>query len=120
VELKCRYLPESRSGADTSGVKTKGVIHWVDADHGRRAPVRLYDRLFTVAQPDADSLADAINGDSLQEVEGVLEPAIGDSEAQRFQFERIGYFCKDNREPGVFNRTVTLRDSYRPGGPVGG
>jgi glutaminyl-tRNA synthetase len=120
VELRCSYLPESKSGADTSGQKPRGVIHWVDAERGVRARVRIYDRLFRVPAPRGDSLAEDLNPDSLREVEGVVEPAIVASEAQRFQFERIGYFCKDSRVPGVFNRTVSLRDGYRPGSDQGG
>ncbi len=114
VELRCRYVPESKSGEDTSGLKTKGVIHWVDAARGVPARVRIYERLFKVPQPTAATLAADLNPESLREVDGVLEPAIAGGEAERFQFERLGYFCKDSRLPGVFNRTVTLRDSYRP------
>ncbi|MAT83752.1 MAG: glutamine--tRNA ligase [Gammaproteobacteria bacterium] len=121
VELRCRYLPESKSGEDTSGIKTKGVVHWVDAAHAVAAPVRVYDRLFQVPQPGGDTLREDLNPDSLTELQGLVEPAIVASDQQRFQFERIGYFCKDAVDSGVFNRTVTLRDSYRPdGGAAGG
>ncbi len=120
VELRCSYVPESKSGADTSGLKPKGVIHWVDATHGVPTRVRLYDRLFKVPTPSGASLAEDLNPESLREVEAVLEPAIVGSDAERFQFERIGYFCKDSELPGVMNRTVTLRDSYRPGKEQGG
>jgi glutaminyl-tRNA synthetase len=112
--LRCSYVPESKSGSDTSGLKPKGVIHWVDASRGRPVRIRLYERLFKVPAPGAASLAEEINPDSLIEQRGVVEPAIADSEAQRFQFERLGYFCKDSVEPDTFNRTVSLRDSYRP------
>jgi glutaminyl-tRNA synthetase len=114
VELRCTYVPESKSGADTSGLKPKGVIHWVDAEGGVPARVRIYDRLFSVPSPDGDSLRDDLNPDSLREVTGVLEPAIAAADDVHFQFERLGYFCKDSEIPGLFNRTVTLRDSYRP------
>ncbi|MEQ8859914.1 MAG: glutamine--tRNA ligase/YqeY domain fusion protein [Pseudomonadales bacterium] len=114
VELKCRYLPESKSGEDTSGIKTKGVIHWVDASHGVAARVRVYERLFAVPQPGAETLAEDLNPQSLSEADAVLEPAIAAADAVRFQFERLGYFCKDSELPGVYNRTVSLRDSYRP------
>jgi glutaminyl-tRNA synthetase len=114
TELRCSYVPESRSGADTSGLKPKGVIHWVDAEHGVPVRVRLYERLFRVPEPKAATLAEDLNPHSLTERAAVVEPAICGSDAQRFQFERIGYFCKDDQEPGVFNRTVSLRDSYRP------
>ena len=115
-ELRCSYVPESKSGADSSGLKPKGVIHWVDAARGERARVRLYERLFRVPAPGAAALAEELNPDSLLEQEAVLEPAIGASDAERFQFERLGYFCRDSRLPDTYNRTVTLRDSYRPGG----
>jgi glutaminyl-tRNA synthetase len=120
VELKCSYVPESKSGADGSGLKTKGVIHWVDAERGVPARVRIYDRLFKVAATGATTLAEDLNPQSLREVDGIVEPAIVASDAQRFQFERLGYFCKDSEQPGVFNRTVTLRDGYRPEREQGG
>jgi glutaminyl-tRNA synthetase len=116
VELRCSYVPESKSGADTSGLKPKGVIHWVDASHARPVRVKLYDRLFTVPAPGTGTLAEDLNPHSLVEQQGMVEPAIVDSECERFQFERIGYFCKDAIEAGTFNRTVTLRDSYKPAG----
>ncbi len=121
VELRCRYLPESKSGEDTSGIKTKGVVHWVDAARAVPAPVRVYERLFRVPQPGGDTLREDLNPDSLEVLDGLVEPAIVASDQPRFQFERIGYFCKDAVDAGVFNRTVTLRDSYRPeGGAAGG
>jgi glutaminyl-tRNA synthetase len=116
VELKCRYVPESKSGADTSGIKTKGVIHWVDATAGVPATVRLYDRLFQVPAPGGDDFVAQINPNSLIERQALLEPAIEASAETRFQFERTGYFCRDSEAAGVYNRTVTLRDSYRPDG----
>ena len=116
IELICSYEPSSRSGADTSGLKPSGVIHWVDAASAVPATVRLYDRLFRVPNPSATNLGADFNPDSLREVEGWLEPAIGASAETRFQFERLGYFCKDSAQPGVYNRTVTLRDSWKPEG----
>jgi glutaminyl-tRNA synthetase len=95
------------------------VIHWVAADRGVPVRVRLYDRLFRVPAPGAATLAEDLNPESLREIDAVVEPAIVASDAQRFQFERIGYFCKDSERPGVFNRTVTLRDGYRPGSAQG-
>ncbi|MFW6093384.1 MAG: glutamine--tRNA ligase/YqeY domain fusion protein [Pseudomonadota bacterium] len=120
VELRCRYVPESKSGQDTSGIKTKGVIHWVDAARGVPAAIRLYDRLFRVPAPGADTLAQDLNPESLLEREGIVEPAVVEAADARFQFERLGYFCKDSHQPGVFNRTVTLRDSYKPPAEHGG
>jgi glutaminyl-tRNA synthetase len=116
VELKCSYVPESRSGQDTSGLKPRGVIHWVDASAGVPATVRLYDRLFRVPAPGGDDFVTQINPDSLIERRALLEPAITASPETRFQFERTGYFCRDSEAAGVYNRTVTLRDSYRPDG----
>ncbi len=117
TELHCSHDPASRSGSDESGRKVKGTIHWVSAKHARRAPVRLYDRLFSVPFP-GDNLAKELNPDSLKIVtSAALEPALADAAAEeRFQFERLGYFIADRvlSKPGapVFNRTVTLRDSW--------
>jgi glutaminyl-tRNA synthetase len=115
-ELVCSYVPESKSGSDTSGLKPSGVIHWVDAAAALPVRVRLYDRLFRVPQPSAANLGADFNPESLAEVRGLVEPAILASNETRFQFERLGYFCKDSALGGVFNRTVTLRDSWKPEG----
>ena len=114
VELRCSYVPESKSGEDTSGLKPKGVIHWVDANAAVPARVRLYDRLFSVPEPKADTLAQDINPESLHERDARLEPAIVDSGERAFQFERLGYFCKDSELNDVYNRTVSLRDGWKP------
>ncbi|MFU8815638.1 MAG: glutamine--tRNA ligase/YqeY domain fusion protein [Pseudomonadales bacterium] len=119
VELRCSYVAESRSGADTSGLKPKGVVHWVDAERGRPVRVRLYERLFKVPVPSADKLADDLNPESLLERQAVVEPAILGVPERRFQFERLGYFCKDSQDPETFNRTVSLRDSYKPAAVAG-
>jgi glutaminyl-tRNA synthetase len=111
-------------GRDPQGRKVKGVIHWVSADHGLRAEVRLYDRLFRTPVPGAggaDFRAD-INPDSLRVVtDAVLEPALRDARAgERFQFEREGYFVVDRdstNERPVFNLTVGLRDTWGKGHP---
>jgi len=116
VELLCRYVPESKSGADRSGLKPAGVIHWVDAAAALPVSVRLYDRLFRVPQPGAATLAEDFNPASLTERRGFIEPAIAASTETRFQFERLGYFCKDSQLADVFNRTVTLRDSWKTHG----
>ncbi|MEZ5559884.1 MAG: glutamine--tRNA ligase/YqeY domain fusion protein [Pseudomonadales bacterium] len=115
AELRCSYVPESKSGADTSGLKPKGVIHWVDAARARPVSVRLYDRLFNVPAPRSDSMEQDLNPDSLIISRGFVEPAIADSAETRFQFERTGYFCRDALLEDTFNRTVTLRDSWNPG-----
>jgi len=119
TELLCTYIPESKSGSDTSGVNVKGVIHWVSAPHALEAEVRLYDRLFQVEdlnQTEAD-FRTLLNPDSLKVLRKVYaEPAMKEAKPEdRFQFMRIGYFCLDpDSTPGklVFNRTVTLRDMW--------
>jgi len=116
TELRCSYDPATRSGSEDSGRKVKGTIHWVCATHAFRAPVRLYDRLFVTAFPSGD-LGQELNPDSLKLVEASLEPALADAKSgEHFQFERNGYFVADtvSSRPGkpVFNRTVTLRDSW--------
>ena len=118
IELRCSYDPETRSGTGTSDRKVKGTIHWVSCEHAVDASVRLYDRLFNEANPNAaDDFHNALNPNSLEVVDAKLEPALaelGPSEA--VQFERLGYFCKDSRDDTdsshVFNRIVTLRDSW--------
>ncbi len=119
TEIHCSYLPESKSGNDTSGLKVKGTIHWVSVPHAKTAEVRLYDRLFRVENPaneDGD-FKDYINPDSLQVVSGAyIEPALaGAQPGDRFQFLHKGYFCADKDstpEHLVFNRTVGLKDSW--------
>jgi glutaminyl-tRNA synthetase len=112
VELLCTYIPESRSGSDTSGIKPKGVVHWVSAEHAVPVEIRSYERLFRVPDPSADTFLDDINPDSLQIFNGFVEPAIMDHEDTHWQFERQGYFCKDEQLPGVFNKTVSLREGF--------
>jgi glutaminyl-tRNA synthetase len=118
--VHCNYLPDTKSGTlGAEAVKVKGNIHWVSAAHAHAAPVRLYDRLFKAAHPGAggrDFLLD-LNPDSVQVVNARLEPALATAQpGERFQFERHGYFVADLRDssPGhpVFNRAVTLRDSW--------
>jgi glutaminyl-tRNA synthetase len=116
--LHCTYIPESRSGQDTSGIKVQGVIHWLSAFNVRTAEVRLYDRLFQVEDPAAEEdFKQAINPDSLRVVENALiEPALtAAGPGERFQFTRLGYFCQDpdsTPDKPVFNRTVTLKDAW--------
>jgi glutaminyl-tRNA synthetase len=117
TELVCSYDPATRSGSEEAGRKVKGTIHWVAAQHAVRAPVRLYDRLFTAPFPGGDFERE-LNPDSLKIVErAALEPALADAQpGERFQFERNGYFIADTGlskpDAPVFNRTVTLRDSW--------
>ena len=121
VELRCRHVPESKSGSDTSGLKPKGVIHWVDARTAAPAQVRLYERLFTDPNPTGANYLDVLNPDSMSNASAMVEPAIIESDERAFQFERLGYFVKDDvehtPEKPVFNRTVALRDSYKPKDP---
>ncbi|MYA16825.1 MAG: glutamine--tRNA ligase/YqeY domain fusion protein [Gammaproteobacteria bacterium] len=117
-ELRCRYVPASKSGNDTSGLKPKGVIHWVEAESAVAADARLFERLFTDPRPGSAAFADTLNPDSMRVARAMVEPAVVASDDACFQFERTGYFVKDNRDhrpdAAVFNRTVSLRDSYRP------
>lgn len=121
TEIHCTYDPKSKSGSGTeeSMRKVKGTLHWVSIKHAVKAEVRLYDRLFTEESPDGvkdRDFIDFINPDSLQTISGYLEPSLQHANSlERYQFQRIGYFCvdKDSTENNlVFNRTVTLRDSW--------
>ena len=119
TEIHCTYFPDTKSGMETTR-KTKGTLHWVSIPHGVEAEVRLYDRLFTVPEPEdveeGQDFKDFINPDSLNVVKGWCEPSIKSAVAgQAYQFERLGYFNMDKdstEEKLVFNRTVTLRDSW--------
>ncbi len=119
VELRCTYDPDTRSGTGTSTKKVKGTIHWVSAEHAVDAEIRLYDRLFTVENPGAEeNWLDLINPNSLEVIQAAkVEPFLNDSKpGDKFQFERNGYFCVDTKyttkDKLVFNRTVTLKDSW--------
>ena len=120
VEIRGRYDPASRGGKAPDGRKVRGAVHWVCARRGVRATVRLYDRLFRDAAPDHDveRLAQQLDPDSLEVLESaVVEPSLAlAGPGARFQFERLGYFVADSVDhtPGtpVFNRTVTLRDTW--------
>ncbi len=132
TELRCTYIPESKSGHDTSGINVKGTIHWVSIPHAVEAEVRLYDRLFASENPAADekdldsdeddAFLSLLNPDSLHVVRAFVEPALismatnhGD-DLLRVQFMRKGYFCLDpdsTEARPVFNRTVTLKDGWK-------
>lgn len=120
TELLCTYDPESLGGSSSDGRKVKGVIHWVSADNAVSAKVRLFDRLFVKESPDdvaeGETFLDYLNPDSLKVVDGYLEPSLFSAAAgDKFQFERLGYFCVDNESTPdnlIFNRTVTLKDSW--------
>jgi glutaminyl-tRNA synthetase len=119
IELRCTYIPESRSGHDTSGINVKGTLHWVEVTNAITAEVRLYDRLFKVEDPfneDGD-FKDYINPVSLQTISAAYaEPALKNARINdRYQFLRKGYFTLDNKDTYarlVFNRTVTLKDAW--------
>ena len=119
TEIHCTYIPESKSGSDTSGIHVKGTIHWVNVATAKTAEVRLYDRLFKVEDPSSEEgdFKDYINPDSLQVLPAVyIEPALAEAKAgEQFQFLRKGYFAVDkDSTPGhiIFNRTVGLKDTF--------
>ncbi len=119
VELRCSYDDQTRGGATPDGRRVRGTVHWVSAEHAIPVTVRLYDRLFAVAEPGREGdLLDDLNPASLEVLEGaVAEPGVGDIEpGTHLQFERQGYFYSDPLDsiPGtpVFNRVVSLRDSW--------
>ena len=126
VELKCS-IDHDTLGKNPEGRKVKGVIHWVSAEHAAEIKVRLYDRLFTVERPDAVRgedgnylpFTDFLNPESIKEITAYAESVAKDLPAEsRWQFERIGYFVTDRKDHSkdtpVFNRTVTLKDSWQP------
>ncbi len=116
AELRCTYFPDSKSGSDKSGLKPKGVVHWVSATEGVAAAVRLFEPLFLEPNPARIDLS-AVNPASRREVRAVLEPAVLTSGETRFQFERQGYFHKDPVDDAddapVFNRIVSLKEGFK-------
>lgn len=121
IELHCTYDPETKGGNAPDGRKVKSTIHWVSAKHAVKAEARLYDKLFNKENPDEvgdnDDFTANLNPDSLEVVDCFVEPGLEDAKIeQRYQFERIGYFCLDGKdsvpEKLVFNRIVTLRDTW--------
>jgi len=116
TEVHCTYDPTTRGGDAPDGRRVKATIHWVSAQHALAAEVRLYDRLFTIENPDSDSFKEYLNPNSLEVLEAFVEPSLEKAEpGYRMQFERQGYFCVDpdsTNEKLVFNRTVALRDSW--------
>ena len=122
IELRCTYDPETRGGNAPDGRKVKATLHWVSAEHGLQAEVRLYSRLFVKENPadgkDGEDFTAHINPDSLEILDNCcVEPSLGEMKPEEIcQFERLGYFCADRydctKEKLVFNRTVTLRDTW--------
>ena len=122
TELHCTYVANSKSGQDESGIVVKGTLHWVSVAHAQPAEVRLYDRLFKVedmSQAEGD-FKDHINPESLQSIAAFVEPRLAEAQlGHNYQFVRKGYFCLDTDSTPqklVFNRTVTLKDSWTKGG----
>ena len=120
TEIHATYYPDSKSGEDNSGVKARGVLHWVSVPHAKEIEVRNYDRLFTDETPtnheDKDFL-EFFNTESLKTITAYGEPALAKVKpGERFQFMRIGYFCCDSdasAEKMVFNKTVSLKDGFK-------
>jgi glutaminyl-tRNA synthetase len=120
VELRCTYDPATRGGDAPDGRKVKATLHWVSAAHALDAEVRLYDTLFTKENPEdvpeGQDFTGNMNPKSLEVVQAKVEPSLAGAEAEsRYQFERLGYFCVDldaARERLIFNRTVTLKDTW--------
>ncbi|MGO1243516.1 MAG: glutamine--tRNA ligase/YqeY domain fusion protein [Sphingobacterium sp.] len=118
TEIHCEYFPDSKSGEDTSGIKVKGTIHWVSCAHAKEATIKLYDRLFNDENPAAaEDFKSSINPESLKTIEtAYIEPDLASAQPETgYQFIRLGYFCLDSKSSSdklIFNRTVTLRDSW--------
>jgi len=119
TEVYCTYIPESKSGQDTSDIKVKGTIHWISVPHAKTAEIRLYDRLFRVEDPgnSEEDFTELLNPESLQVISSAyIEPDLEEaSMGKGYQFIRKGYFTLDrDSKPGslVFNRTVTLKDAW--------
>jgi glutaminyl-tRNA synthetase len=122
LEVHCTYDQDSKSGSGTEAAtrKVKGTLHWVSVPHAVKAEVRLYDRLFSVEDPTEDKekdFLDFVNPDSLEVITAYVEPSLKEAKLEeRFQFQRIGYFCVDRDSTAdklIFNRTVTLRDNWK-------
>ena len=120
TELRCTADLETGNGNPADGRKVKGTVHWLSADHSQEAAVMLYDKLFTIANtgdiPEDKTYDDYLNRESVKKLTGCrIEPSLADAKpGERFQFVRTGYFTPDSKNPGVFIRTVTLKDSYKP------
>jgi glutaminyl-tRNA synthetase len=121
VEVHCTYDPASRGGNSPDGRKVKSTMHWVSAAHALDAEIRLYDKLFSKADPydleEGQDVLDNLNPHSLEILAGAkLEPSLGDAKVEdRYQFERVGYFCLDAESTGekiIFNRTLPLKDGW--------
>ncbi|ETZ19396.1 glutamine--tRNA ligase/YqeY domain fusion protein [Pedobacter sp. V48] len=119
TEIYCTYIPESKSGEDTSGINVKGTIHWVSSKHAKSAEIRMYDRLFTSESPDSEEgdFKDYLNPNSIEIIkQAYIEPYLANAAKDaRYQFIRKGYYCVDKDstpESLIFNRTVSLKDAW--------
>ncbi|CAM4187417.1 glutaminyl-tRNA synthetase [Pedobacter westerhofensis] len=119
TEIRCTYIPESKSGEDTSEIHVKGTIHWVSTAHAKTAEIRVYDRLFSVESPDSEEgdFKDYLNPESMKVIkEAYIEPYLADADLDsRYQFIRKGYYCLDKDSTAdhlVFNQTVGLKDAW--------
>lgn len=119
TEIYCTYIPESKSGEDTSGINVKGTIHWVSSKHAKSAEIRMYDRLFTSESPDSEEgdFKDYLNPNSIEIIkQAYIEPYLANADKDaRYQFIRKGYYCVDKDstpENLIFNRTVSLKDAW--------
>ena len=122
TEIHCSYIPESKSGEDSSGINVKGTIHWVSTKHAKSAEIRMYDRLFTVESPDGEDgdFKDYLNPNSIEVIkQAYIEPYLTTAEkGTGYQFIRKGYYCLDKDstpEHLIFNRTVSLKDAWAKG-----
>lgn len=122
TEIRCTYIPESKSGEDSSGINVKGTIHWVSTKHAKSAEIRMYDRLFSVESPDSEEgdFKDYLNPNSIEVIkQAYIEPYLATADkGGRYQFIRKGYYCLDKDstpEHLVFNRTVSLKDAWAKG-----
>ena len=118
-EIHCTADLETGNGMPADGRKVKGTIHWVSADVCDDITVKLYEQLFTIKNvgdiPEDKTYADYLNPDSVKLLKGCkAEKALESSEEERFQFVRTGYFVKDKKNPGTYNRIVSLKDSFKP------
>jgi glutaminyl-tRNA synthetase len=120
-ELHCSYVPSSKSGADESGIKVKGVIQWVSATEGIKSEIRIYDRLFKVEDPTSEEgdFKEYINENSLEILTAYVEPILKEAkQGDRYQFMRNGYFVPDadsSTENLIFNKTVGLKEGFKIG-----
>jgi len=122
TEIRCSYIPESKSGEDTSGINVKGTIHWVSKAHAKTAEIRVYDRLFSVESPDSEEgdFKDYLNPNSIEVIKNAyIEPYLANADVNsKYQFIRKGYYCFDKESTPdrlIFNRTVGLKDAWTKG-----